>query len=193
VNNPEWVVIDGKSALHFKNDAEYVDLPNTPMLKSLQENDYSVAAWFLPDSDPAEEADHNHCGYSIIAKAGNHAGLCYYHGGYITMDHWLNDGQRAFTCAKGQFEAKKPHHIVGVVSVSQGETRIYIDGKLSNRTTWAPNKATRPYGDTTWKIGIAAPGAAEWAWPAKGAIRDVRLYKGALSDAAVEAAAKEAQ
>ncbi|HYF50203.1 MAG TPA: LamG domain-containing protein [Planctomycetota bacterium] len=189
MNGPEWVKIDGKSALHFKDDAHYVELPNSAALDTLQDGDYSVAAWFRPDSNPVSEDDRNHCGYSIIAKAGNHAGLHYYHDGYLTMDHWLRDNKRAMAVARGTFPPQRFYHVAGVLSVTRGETLIYVDGKLLGRGVWPAGTPTRPYGNTTWKIGIAAPGAAEWSWPAKGAIRDVRLYKGLLTEKEIEALA----
>jgi hypothetical protein len=186
VGSADWVS-EGAGGIHIK-DGVYIVLPNTAVLDSIQENDYSVSAWFKPDSDPAEENDHIHSGYSIMIKGGNHAGLVYYHGGYFTMDHWFVDNQRADAVANGQFAPNTLYHLVGVVNRTDGETRVYVNGKLLGKQAWSAGAgaASRPYGSMPWKIGVALLDNAEWAWPAKGIVRDVRLYKGALSDSDVE-------
>jgi hypothetical protein len=184
-NKMAWSTTE-KGGLHFKNDADHVVLPNVAELDSLQENDYSISAWFKPDSDPPEETDPQHCGYAIVAKPGKHAGLTYYHGGYFTMDHWLAGGNRVHTSSDRAFPPNKFYHVVGVVNRTAGETRVYVDGRLAGIRTWTPNAATRSYGKSAWRIGIAIVGKVEWSWPAKGIIRDVRLYRGVLSDAEIK-------
>ena len=60
-----------------------------------------------------------------------------------------------------------------------------------NTAEWEANKASRDTGKTPWRVGIAAPGAQKWSWPAKGLIDDVRIYKKALSNADVAALYKD--
>ena len=81
----------------------------------------------------------------------------------------------------------------GLINRHTGETRLYINGKLEKVNGWNAVVPSRDYGSTTWKIGIAVPDNTEWGWPAKGLIRDVRIYKGALTDAEVAALAQDAK
>jgi hypothetical protein len=73
------------------------------------------------------------------------------------------------------------HHPVGVVDHDAGTTLLYVDGKLMKKRSWPAGKISRNYGKEPWRIGHASPGAAKFAWPAKGAIDDVRIYDRALS------------
>src|SRR5436305_45585 len=66
-------------------------------------------------------------------------------------------------------------------------------GEGRNTAEWEANKATRDYAKTPWRVGVANPTAKKWAWPAKGLIDEVRIYKKALSDAEVAALYKDAK
>jgi hypothetical protein len=188
VNAPERI----SGGMHFNGKDSDLEVPNSPVFDHLQEGDYSVCAWFKPDQDPAEEADHVHCGYGVVLKPGRHTGLSYYHGGYFSMDYWTEDGQRFFAGSHA-FPPNVLYHVCGVVNKKAGETRLYINGILEKTTFWDPNIAPKNYGDEKWHIGCARPDGSEWSWPAKGIIRDVRLYKGVLSDKEIEAIASEKQ
>ncbi len=52
---------------------------------------------------------------------------------------------------------------------------MWLSGNI-NVTVETSGTPTRSYADTTWKIGIAAPGWSVWAWAADANIADVRLY-----------------
>jgi hypothetical protein len=66
--------------------------------------------------------------------------------------------------------------------------RIFVNGELKKKSDpWNKAAKTRDYEQQTWKIGVAAPGSDQYAWFAKGAIGDVRIYKGALTDGQVKA------
>jgi hypothetical protein len=183
IGNPVWVS-GPKGGLQFVNDADYVELPSNPALDKLPENDFSMCAWFKADKDPAAESDHAHCGYAILMKGGNHTGMSYYTGGYLGMDLWLTGNVRMTATASGTYPSGTFYHLAGTVSRTAGETRIYINGELTGVKTWKQGSTIRSY-TTPWRIGIAIPGH-EWAWPTKGIIRDVRLYKGVLSDKQIE-------
>jgi hypothetical protein len=81
--------------------------------------------------------------------------------------------------------------VVGVVDHAGGSTKIYVNGEMANSDDWPAKSKARDYGTTTWKIGMAAPGSQQWAWPAKGIVDDVRIYKKALTDTEVSALFKE--
>ena len=57
---------------------------------------------------------------------------------------------------------------------------------------WDATSRAREYGQTTWKVGTAAPGSKAYAYPAKGVIDDVRLYRRALTAQEITNLAKAA-
>lgn len=188
INAPQRV----PEGMQFNGKDTDLELPNSPQLDRVQDGDFSVSAWFKPDGDPAEEADHVHCGYGIILKPGRHLGLEYYHGGYFSMDVWGEQGERKIAVSHS-FPPNVFYHLCGVLSRKTGETRLYVNGKLEKTAFWDPNLPLKTYTAERWQIGCAHPDGSEWAWPAKGTIRDVRIYKGALSDAEIVALSRESK
>jgi hypothetical protein len=186
INAPQWK----DKGMYFDGKDSYVVIANSQALDHVQEGDFSVCAWFKPDDNPAEEADHVHCGYAVIMKNGLHTGISYYRGGYFSMDYWGEKGERlnavAHPLPPGVF-----YHVCGIVNRKAGETRIYINGTPEQPKFWNPATVIKNYGAETWKIGVAIPNQAEWGWPAKGLVKDVRIYKGALTDAEVAALARD--
>jgi hypothetical protein len=79
------------------------------------------------------------------------------------------------------------YRVIGIVDRAAQQSKIYVDGVLQGVVDWPNNAETRPYGDTNWKIGIAAPGWSTWSWPANANIADVRLYSHSLLAAEIEA------
>ena len=186
VNGPQRV----SGGMHFNGKDAEMEIPNSPELDHLQEGSFSVCAWFKPDDDPAEEADHVHCGYGVILKRGQHTGLAYYHGGYFTMCVWGGKGEQ-IVAAAGPKPPGVFYHLCGVLNRKAGETQLYVNGKLEKSAFCDPNMALKLYGEEKWRIGCGRPDGGEWAWPAKGIIRDVRIYKGVLSDSEIEAIVHE--
>lgn len=190
VAGPAWT--DGKvgGALQFDGKA-YVEIPNSPDLENVQESNYTLAGWFKPENTPPGTEADNNAGYAILIKTGWHEGLRYTNEQKFTFDHWLQGDEPQWAGAgtwEETYEPGKWYHVVGVLDRASGATKIYVNGELVNSNTeWTANSATREYGKTTWKIGIASPGAEQWAWPARGAIDDVRIYTRALSDEEVKA------
>jgi len=189
--------VDGKigGALQFPGGGDdHVEIPNAPDLENLQEGSYTVVAWFKPAGLPPGTEAENNANYAIVLKSGWHEGLKYTNEGKLGLDHWLKDDA---WCGIGTwekaFDPKQWHHVAGVVDRKAGQTRIYVNGALENTGDLDGAEPAREYGQTTWKIGIGSPGAAEWRWAAKGAIDDVRLYNKALSDAEVEKLYKAAK
>jgi hypothetical protein len=127
-----------------------------------------------------------------VIKNGCHEGLHFNFEGKFAMDHWLRgdngeDDNQASPESENTFEAGKFHHVVGIVDKAAGKTFIYVNGKLEGTEEFKAGRETRDFGEATWKIGIAEPGAEEWGWSAKGIIDDVRLYTRALSADEVKA------
>ncbi len=167
------LVLDGKD--------RYANIPGSGTLDRVQEGSYTVAAWFKPHSKPAgAEAAENNAYFAIVMKSGVHEGLKYGADQKFAMDHWLSDGTGAAAVSGSAFPPGSYHHVAGVVSRPEGTVRIYVNGRLEGTHSWNPKTAPRDFGSSTWKIGIGAPGAAEYRWAADGTVDDVRIYNRAL-------------
>lgn len=182
-------ILDGKGG--------HIEIPSTPELDALNLGDFTIAAWFKPaDVPPGKEAE-SHANYGILNKAGWHEGIRYGNDRKFVFEHWLAGPKPEEPEWKGagtweaEYEPGQWYHVVGVVDRKGGATKLYVNGELISTGDWDAGAKARDYGKTTWKAGHAAPGAEQWAWPAKGMIDDVRLYKKALSDTDVAALHKE--
>jgi len=176
----------------------HVQLPNSDALDKVQADSYSLAAWFRPDSVPPGTESDNNARFGILVKEGWHTGLSYNNEKQFVMEHWLAPaagGDDPVWAGAGTWEdscdAGKWYHVAGVVDRKTGATRLYLNGELKNSAEWEANKPSRDPGKSPWRVGVASPEAKKWAWPAKGLIDDVRIYKKALSDAEVTALYKE--
>ena len=176
----------------------HVQLPNNDALDKIQAESYSLGAWFRPDSVPPGTESDNNARYGILIKEGWHTGLSYNNEKQFVMEHWLAPaagGEEPVWAGAGTWEdscdAGKWYHVAGVVDRKAGATRLYLNGELKNSAEWEANKPSRDPGKAPWRVGVASPEAKKWAWPAKGLIDDVRIYKKALSDAEVTALYKE--
>jgi len=171
----------------------HVQLPNSDALDKVQADSYSLAAWFRPDSVPPGTESDNNARFGILVKEGWHTGLSYNNEKQFVMEHWLAPaagGDDPVWAGAGTWEdscdAGKWYHVAGVVDRKAGATRLYLNGELKNSAEWEANKPSRDPGKSPWRVGVASPEAKKWAWPAKGLIDDVRIYKKALSDADVK-------
>ena len=185
-------------ALKLDGAGGHVELATSDALDKVQAESYTIAAWFKPAEVPPGTESDNHARYGVVIKAGWHTGLSYNNEKQYVMEHWLAaaaGGEEPVWAGAGTWEdsvdAGKWTHLAGVVDRKAGVTKLYVNGELKNSAEWEAGKASRDPGKTPWRIGIASPGAQKWAWPAKGLIDDVRIYKKALGDAEVEAIRKE--
>jgi hypothetical protein len=192
-----WVPGKSGNAASFDGSGGHLELPSSPELDSVQLNSYTLAAWFKPaDVPPGKEAD-NTANYGIINKTGWHEGLRYGNDKHFVFEHWLAGAKPEEPEWKGagtwdtEYEPGQWYHVVGVVDRKAGATKLFVNGDLVNTGDWDANAKSRDYGTTTWKIGMAAPGSEQWAWPTKGAIGDVRIYSRALTEAEVSDLYKE--
>jgi hypothetical protein len=175
----------------------YVTVTNTPALENLQENNYTVMAWYNPASIPphADTTNHTDSNHAIVIKTGYHEGLSFNDQGWFVFEHWVLDATAApqdkwlsdfVARATGQW-----YHVAGVVDRTNGVSRLYVNGALtatSNPIPWAElaNAPAREFGTSTWKIGIANPSAG-YEWQADGMIDDVRFYDRVLTLAEIQA------
>ena len=194
----EWGEGKKGGALKLDGSGGHVQLSPSDSLDKLQNESYSLCAWFRPEAVPPGTESDNTARYGIVVKEGWHSGLSYNNEKQFVMEHWLAPAagsDEPVWAGAGTWEescdAAKWYHIAGVVDRKAGTTRLYLNGELKNTADWEANKATRDYGKSPWRVGIASPTAKNWAWPAKGLIDDVRFYKKALTEAEVSALFKD--
>jgi hypothetical protein len=185
-------------ALKLDGTGGHVEIANSDALDKLQNDSYTVAAWFRPEIVPPGTESANDARFGIVIKAGWHTGLSYNNEKQFVMEHWLAPaagGEEPVWAGAGTWEessdAAKWYHVVGVVDRKAGATKLYLNGELKNSADWEAGKASRDAGKQPWRVGIGSPGAEKWSWPAKGLVDDVRLYKKALTDAEVAALFKD--
>jgi hypothetical protein len=176
--------VDGKGA--------HVEIPSTDELDKIQEGNYTLAAWFKPDGVPQGKDAENNQSYGILIKSGWHTGLQYTNDKKFTMTHWVAtdkplEPQWVGAGAWDQdYEPGEWYHLAGVVDRGAGKVILYLNGEEKGAGEFTANAPTRKTEKMTWKIGMANPGAEQYAWPAKGSIDDVRIYGRALSAAEIK-------
>jgi len=185
-------------ALKLDGAGGHVEIAGSDALDAIQNESYTVAAWFKPEIVPPGTESANDARFGIVIKAGWHTGLSYNNEKQFVMEHWLAPaagGEEPVWAGAGTWEessdAGKWVHLAGVVDRKGGSTKLYVNGELKNSADWEAGKAARDPGKQPWRVGIGSPGAEKWAWPAKGLIDDVRFYKKALTEAEVAALYKE--
>ena len=177
----------------------HVELANSDALDKVQNDDYTVMAWFKPDNVPPGTESANDARYGLVIKAGWHTGLSYNNEKQFVMEHWLAPAagsEEPVWAGAGSWEdsndAGKWYHVAGVVDRKAGSTKLYVNGEFKNSAGWDGGKPARDPGKTPWRVGIAAPAVDKWGWASRGLIDDVRIYKKALGDAEIAAIYKDA-
>lgn len=183
VLNSAGQVADG---LFFDGVNDYVSLTATTAMNNLQLGNYTLSAWFRPDSmpnnvhlgfDSTEHSDNNYS-YSIIQKQGEHSGLRF--NSYLAFDHWFSDKTRVVpkspVLLPGRF-----YHAVGVVDRDLGTARLYLDGKEVSVVAFTPGKAGRSLAANPWKLGTAVVAGSTYRWPMKGLIDEAAFWDRALT------------
>ncbi|MDD5522883.1 MAG: DUF2341 domain-containing protein [Kiritimatiellae bacterium] len=168
--------IDGADYFYGPDGDDYVEIYNSASLENVQENDYTLEAWFKPMSAPSG-VDYNTLSYGILEKYGNHAGIRYNYNRNIQFEHWSAGStttSKSFT-ATSTYEPGVFYHAVGVLDRVAGVLTLYINGQRMGTTTFTPGMAAREYGTTTWKIGIAGPGWASYRYASDAVIDEVRI------------------
>jgi hypothetical protein len=180
-------------AFTFDGKGGHVEFAGSADLDRVHEGNYSLAAWFRPEVAPPGRESANDAEYGIVIKAGWHVGLHYNWDRKFMMTHWLAGEKEEEPVWKGvgtweeQFEPGAWYHVVGVVDRGAGKTHLFVNGELKVGDEWTPGAKARKSDGVPWRVGIANPGADQWAWPARGAVDDVRIYNRALSPMDVKA------
>jgi len=182
-----WAVEENRTGLRFNGDQGYAVLGNPPALRSVQENNYTIAAWFKPEGVPAGSGYDYNMAYGIVTKKGWHEGLYYSPDGRFGIWHWLAGDKQASTGSYNTFRPGRFYHLTGVVDRNTGEVRIYVNGLLEGRSAFPANAVTRPFGNEPWHLGTADENShASCGCPARGILSDVRIYNRVLNKAEIE-------
>ncbi|MDJ0911354.1 MAG: DNRLRE domain-containing protein [Woeseiaceae bacterium] len=183
IGSVSWTAgaIDGGLAVDYTNGEGYVEVPNSQGLENVQEGDYTLAAWFRPNSTPPGSGGDNDANYGILIKAGWHTGLYFTNGNRFAFDQILDGNSGLGAVSANTFSPGDFYHVAGVVNRSAGTMSLYVNGQLEATRTFTPGAAAREYGTEPWRLGIAYSGASSWGWPADGVVDDARIYDRALS------------
>jgi hypothetical protein len=179
IKGPQWT----GPGLHFNGNNEHVVIPAVGRLTTVQDGDYSIAAWYRPDVLPPGEHPPNRDALAVIAgRSGWTLGLHLTHEGRFFMQHFLADHQPQTADSSAIVVPGRWYHLVGMVSRRLGRTWLAVDGTVvPSPATWTPGSAGNTYvADQPWIIGISTPHDTACRWPAQGIIRDVRLYERVL-------------
>ncbi|QDV78174.1 LamG domain-containing protein [Botrimarina mediterranea] len=170
-------------SFYYPDGEEYFTAPTNTTLNDVQEGDYTVMAYFKPNSTPPGTGSANDSTYTVVAKEGWHSGLLYNNAGEFQMDHWRSGDIWSGVGTDGEVYAPGTfHHVAGVVNRTAGTVKVYVDGVLKNTTNFTPGAAAREYGSAPWRIGVGEPGGYDWGYPCDGVIDDVRIYNRAVTD-----------
>lgn len=166
----------------YTDGDDYFEAPTNTTLNDSNESNYTVMAYFKPNSIPPN-TDTNTAIYAVLTKEGYHTGIYYNNAqqfqftNYLTGDSNVDTGTWSNTYPPGEF-----YHVAGVVDYDAGTIKIYVDGVHINTQNFTPGTAAKDYGTLPWRLGIAGPGSSIYRWAADGVIDDARIYNRALSD-----------
>ncbi len=174
----------GAHGFVYTNGEDYFTAPTNSGLDDVQEGDYTVMAYFKPNSLPPGSGSANDAAYAIVSKQGYHLGLLYDNAGNFLHEHWLSSVTwvGAGSWSVGPYPPGQFYHVAGVVSRTNGTVKLYVNGALIDTGTFTPGAAAREYGSSRWRLGVSSPGGGSWGRPADGVIDDARIYNRALSD-----------
>ncbi|MFX0121958.1 MAG: DUF2341 domain-containing protein, partial [Candidatus Hodarchaeota archaeon] len=163
------------SAIEFDGTNQYIELPNSATLENITEGDYTYEVWFYADQvPPGTDPSANDKRYAAFIKNDPHGGIYYDHDMTFTIEHWL-DGPTQTVAISNTYDPQSYYHLVGVVSKTDGYTKLYVNGNLENTDTWTAGTDAWDYYTKTLKIGIANPGAAIYRWCLDGKLDEMRV------------------
>ncbi len=147
--------IDGGLAVNYTNGEDYIEVPNSATLESVQEGDYTLASGFRPDSSPPGTGSDNDANYGIIIKEGWHTGIHYRNDNRFHFDHVLTGNSAVGVNSNDTFAPSQFYHVAGVVDRASGTISLYDDGQHQGASSFTPGMVARENVTETWKIGIA--------------------------------------
>jgi hypothetical protein len=174
------VLLDGSGA--------HVELPNSPEIDNLQEESYTIAVWFRPDSVPTDPKEPGFGGLAaVLLKPPFREGIVYTHAGKFILIHylagakWTSTGTWSDTFAPGAW-----YHVAAVVDRPAGMLSIYVNGQVRGKEQIEKGAAAEQYHQEKWTAGKVKH-HVDPGYCTKGALCDLRLDQRALDAKEVEA------
>ncbi|MHA2101639.1 MAG: DUF2341 domain-containing protein, partial [Candidatus Kariarchaeaceae archaeon] len=181
-NNPTFGQ-SGKihNSIDFDGTNQYLELPSSATLNNITEGDYTYEVWYYADQvPPGTGSTDNDKRYAALIKRDPHGGIFYDNDKTFSIEHWLN-GPTQTGVTSAVYDPQNYYHIVGVVSKTDGYTKLYVNGILEGTDTWTAGSIAHDYGSVTLKFGIANPGAAIYRWNLDGKLDEMRVSNAARS------------
>ena len=162
-------------AILFTGDEDRVVIGSQDLLDDLQDNDYSLAAWYKPEATPTN-ANNAHRHHAILMKRGKNVGLYYTNSQKFQMAHHLSNGDTIFLVSRQRYAPGTFHHVAATVDRVNGTARLYVDGQLHDEEAFTPNATAYNYGTESWRIGEAGSSSHIYRYPANGTIDEPKLW-----------------
>ena len=170
----------------------HIELPLTSLTQNLEQSDYSLVAWVKPESDPPGSHENWYAygmihSYSSIHDYGlrYHWSNCFEMGNPIFYDNQTEINWGGASACKKDFN--QYYHVVGVGDSTNGNTKIYVNGKLEHTRTWDNSGKPDPSKvNKKWFIGSMNPTSVTSPLTMEGVIDEIRMYNRALTASEVE-------
>ena len=116
VGKPVWSRGTNGGAMIFGGRDDAVVIPNSPSVERVQEGEYSISAWALPEDIPSAR-DSNSRTYYIMAKTGFHEeGVCCGQAANFAAMHMLGDDTWGSVCPSTPIAPGVARHVAMTVS-----------------------------------------------------------------------------
>ncbi|HEX7900036.1 MAG TPA: LamG-like jellyroll fold domain-containing protein [Planctomycetota bacterium] len=175
VGKGKWTAARVASGFEASGAGEHIELPDAPVLKTLQGGPHTLALWYQPKELPTGDGPL----HALVCKPGHHSGLQYLAQGRFRHELWLAAGKQITLVSDTPSPPGRFYHVACAVDTEAGQAVLYVDGVKVKDATW-PKAAMRGNSDR-WRIGVAHPKEQKYWGPAKGVLDDVRLYSRSLS------------
>jgi len=170
----------------------HIELPLSSLTQNLEQSDYSLVAWVKPESDPPGSHENWYAygmihSYSSIHDYGlrYHWSNCFEMGNPIFYDNQTEINWGGASACKKDFN--QYYHVVGVGDSTNGNTKIYVNGKLEHTRTWDNSGKPDPSKvNKKWFIGSMNPTSVTSPLTMEGVIDEIRMYNRALTASEVE-------
>jgi len=112
-----------------------VQMPTGTALDTVQNNSYTLEAWFASRVAPPGDPNSGYGAYGVVIKPGWHDGL---------VDQGTNANMGHIVSGGAQYTASRPcvagvyHHLVGTVDRPAGIVTLYMDGMPGVQATFSP-------------------------------------------------------
>ncbi len=170
----------------------HIELPLSSLTQNLEQSDYSLVAWVKPESDPPGSLDNWYAygmihSYSSIHDYGlrYHWSNCFEMGNPVFYDNQTEISWGGASACQKDFN--QYYHVVGVGDSTNGNTKIYVNGKLEHTRTWENSGKPDPSKvNKKWFIGSMNPTSVTSPLTMEGVIDEIRIYNRTLTALEIE-------